>query len=124
MAHSLRVLLADSDGATRNALALLLRRKWGLRAVGEAADGATFTRALAESQPELVLLVWALLDRPGLQALQDMRRAHPHLRLAILSVDSAHAAEAEALNAVFIHKGSAAAQVLEQLRALVEMCPG
>jgi hypothetical protein len=42
------------------------------------------------------------------------------LHLVVLSVDGAHRAEAQAIDAEFIYKGSPAEVVLEQLRALVE----
>ena len=57
------------------------------------------------------------------ETLLAARRTHPALRLAILSVDAAHAAAAEALGAVFIHKASPASDVLDQLRSLVEPGP-
>ena len=116
MAPVLQVLLADADAATRNALALFLKSKLGLHAIGEAADGETLTRSMAENQPRLVLLDWSLPDRPAPERLMELKRANPDLRLVILSVDAAAAAEAIAIGAVFIHKGSAAEQVLEQLR--------
>jgi hypothetical protein len=41
------------------------------------------------------------------------------MRWVVLSVNAAHAAEAEALDGVFIHKALGAEMVLEQLRRLV-----
>lgn len=117
------VLLADADPATRGALALLLRSKLGLHHTAEAADGPGLLRLLADAPPDLLLLDWSLPARPDCETLLAARRAHPALRLAILSVDAAHAAAAEALGAVFIHKASPAADVLEQLRALVQAGP-
>jgi DNA-binding NarL/FixJ family response regulator len=120
MATTPRVLLADTDAATRSALALLLRSKLGLSTIGEAVDGETLTRALADFQPDWLLLDWSLPGRPACEALLAARQAHPRLRLVVMSIDSVHAAAAEALDAVFIHKGSDAAQVLDRLRPLVE----
>jgi DNA-binding NarL/FixJ family response regulator len=113
-------LVAEADAVTRRALVLLLRNKLGLREVGEAAEGEAFARMVTETRPEIVLLDWSLPGRPSPQALRAMRRSHPKLRLVILSLETAHALEAEALSAVFIHKASAAGQVLEQLRVLWE----
>jgi DNA-binding NarL/FixJ family response regulator len=120
MVPALRVLLADPDAATRRALSLLLKSKMGLRDVDEAADGEAFAQALATRPPGLLLLDWSMPGRPNLAALLALQAAHPALHWVILSVDPASEAEAAALNAVFIHKGTAGEQVWEQLRDLVQ----
>lgn len=114
-----RVLLADPDAATRSALALLFKSKLDLPSITEATDGDALAFALAQCVPDLLLLDWSLPGRPRTKALLELKLAHPQLRLVILSVDAAVAAKAEALGAVFIHKGSAAEQALGQLRKLV-----
>jgi DNA-binding NarL/FixJ family response regulator len=119
MVHGLRVLLADPDAATRRALALLLRSKFDLSDISEAADGATLTRALADTQPDLVLLDWSLPGRPACETLLTMHAEYPEMHLVVMSVNPAHADKAEALGAVFIHKATAAEHVLEQLRGLL-----
>ncbi len=113
--------MADSDAATRNALALLLKSKLGVQAIGEAADGDALIRSVAMNQPRLVLLDWSLPGRPAPDRLVEMNRANPNLRLVILSVDAANAADATAIGAVFIHKASPAEQVLDQLRCLWQL---
>jgi two-component system LytT family response regulator len=120
------VLLADADPAARHALALLLRSKLGLTRIAEAADGAALTRALAETEPDLLLLDWSLPGRPDPAVLRTQSGGPECRHLVILSVDEAVAAEAAALGAVFIYKGSPAEQVLEQLRAVVSagLLPG
>jgi DNA-binding NarL/FixJ family response regulator len=120
MPASLHVLLADPDATTRKALILLFKSKLGILDVREVADGAALALAVADSAPDLLLLDWSLPGRPAGEGCRRWRQAHPDLRVAILSVDAATAAEAEALGAVFIHKGSAAEQVLEQLRGLLQ----
>ena len=119
MTAGLRVLLADPDVVTRHALALLLRGKLGLTDIGEAPDGAALARALAANEIGLLLLDWSLPDRPACEALAAACRAHPRLRLVIMSINPDHTAQAQALQAVFINKASAAEQVLEQLRGLL-----
>jgi two-component system invasion response regulator UvrY len=119
MVHGVRVLLADPDAVTRRALALLLRSKFDLSNISEAADGATLIRALADHRPDLVLLDWSLPGRPACETLLAMHTEYPDMHLVIMSVNPAHAAKAEALGAVFIHKATGAEQVLEQLRGLL-----
>ena len=123
MAPLNRVLLAVPDPASRRALSLLLRNKLGLDCLGEAADGEALAQALAEAPPDLVLLDWNLPGRPSAEAWRHWRAANPTARLAILSIDTRAAPEAEALGAVFIYKGAAAEVALEQLRRLVRREP-
>ena len=124
MVPTLRVLIADADGATRNALALLFRSLLGLDNIGEATDGETLSQSMAKDPPGLLLLDWSLPGRPTLEALREFQSSRPQLRLVILSVDGAMAEKARALGAVFISKGSAAEAVLEQLRGILEPSAG
>ena len=114
-----RVLLADPDAAARSALSLLFKSKLDLQYIEVALDGEALAHSLAECMPDLLLLDWSLPGRPPGAALEQLQADNPRLRLVILSVDAAISAQAEALGAVFIHKGSAAEQALDQLRALV-----
>jgi DNA-binding NarL/FixJ family response regulator len=120
MPTPMRVLLAEADGPARNALALLLKSKLGLQDIGEVVDGAVLARTMAACPPGLLLLDWSLPERPAPEVLRQYSREIPGLHLVILSVDGAHRAEAQAIDAEFIYKGSPAEVVLEQLRALVE----
>ena len=119
MVHGVRVLLADPDAVTRRALSLLLRSKFDLSDIREAADGATLTRTLADTKPDLVLLDWSLPNRPACDTLLAIHAENPKMHLVVMSVNPAHTDKAEALGAVFIHKATAAEKVLEQLRDLL-----
>ena len=74
-----RILIADSDPRTRQALALLLERKLGIHSIGEAWDRASLERQLAASAPDLILLDCYL---PGLSDTRDRSPARTFGRRA------------------------------------------
>jgi DNA-binding NarL/FixJ family response regulator len=113
-----RILIADSDPRTRQALALLLERKLGIHSTGEAWDRASLECQLAVNAPDLILLDCYL---PGLSA-ADTAALCGHLtgvRLALMSVNADDIATAQTLGAAFIYKGALPEEVLTILNALI-----
>jgi DNA-binding NarL/FixJ family response regulator len=113
-----RILIADSDPRTREALALLLERKLGVYSIGEAWDCASLKGQLATSAPDLVLLDCYL---PGLSSADtaNLLRCSGGARLVLMSVNADDIAAAQALNAAFIYKGALPEEVLTTLGALI-----
>ena len=113
-----RILIADSDPRTRQALALLLERKLGIHSTGEAWDRASLECQLTTSAPDLILLDCYL---PGLSAAKIAallgRSVSP--RLALMSVNADDITTAQALNAAFIYKGALPEEVLATLKTLI-----
>jgi DNA-binding NarL/FixJ family response regulator len=112
-----RILIADSDPRTRQALALLLERKLGIHSIVEAWDRASLECELAASAPDLILLDCYL---PGLSAGNAALLARlPGARLALMSVNADDIATAQSLNAAFIYKGTLPEEVLATLKTLI-----
>ena len=113
-----RILIADPDFRTRQALILLLERKLGAIQVGEAWDGASLERQLAALRPDALLLDCHL---PGLAAgdLAGLLSRLSGARLALMSVDADDVTSAQRLNAAFIYKGASPDEVVATLRALI-----
>ena len=113
-----RILIADSDPRTRQALALLLERKLGVLSAGEAWDRASLEGQLAAGALDLILLDCYL---PGLSAAEIAallgRSVSP--RLALMSVNADDITTAQALNAAFIYKGALPEEVLATLKTLI-----
>jgi DNA-binding NarL/FixJ family response regulator len=118
-----RVLLADSDSNTRSALALLLNRKLGITDICEASDGSALAEQLKVFKIDLLILDWALPDRPDLQTYRTQPETTSSLQIVILSVNANDKGVAEALGSVFIHKATPADQVLTQLAGLLKVAP-
>lgn len=115
----IRVLIADPDPATRKALVLLLRRKLGTNGIIEIGDLETLIRALADMPPDLLLLDWRLYGAPAPETCRLLQKAYPHLKIVLLSVDAADAAEAKDAGASFIHKGAPPEELIATLKPLL-----
>jgi DNA-binding NarL/FixJ family response regulator len=113
-----RILIADPDSRTRQALILLLERKLGAVQTGEAWDRASLERQLRALRPEALLLDCHL---PGLAAaeISTLPDRPVNGQLALMSVDADDRAAAQGLNAAFIYKGALPDEVLATLRELV-----
>jgi DNA-binding response OmpR family regulator len=116
----IRILIADPDPATRKALALLLKRKWGAYDVKEVPDVETLIRTLADSSPDLLLLDWRLSGSPAPETCQLLRKAYPHLSIVLLSVNTDDAQAAREAGAEFIHKGAAPDELLTTLKTMLD----
>jgi DNA-binding NarL/FixJ family response regulator len=115
----IRVLIADPDGATRKALILLLRRKLDTNAIMEVCDVETLIRALADTPPDLLLLDWRLYGSPATETCRLLRKAYPHLKIVLLSVDANDATAAKQAGADFIHKGASPDELIATLTPLL-----
>jgi two-component system, NarL family, nitrate/nitrite response regulator NarL len=111
----IRILIADPDSATRKALILLLRRKLGTDCILEVKDVETLIRALADTPPDILLLDWRLYGSPAPEICRLLRKAYPHLRIVLLSVDANDAAAAKDAGAGFIHKGASPDELIATL---------
>jgi DNA-binding NarL/FixJ family response regulator len=81
-----RVLIAAADSALRNALKLLLRQRLPMAVVGESATTADLDASLAQLQPDLLLVDWALPEFHDPTRLAVYQAAAPHARIVALSV--------------------------------------
>jgi DNA-binding NarL/FixJ family response regulator len=113
------ILIADPDSATRKALILLLDRKLGINCIAEVRDVETLIRTLADSAPDLLLLDWRLYGAPAPDTCRLLRKAFPHLKIVLLSVDSEDAAAAKEAGADFIHKGASPDELIATLTPLL-----
>ncbi len=115
----IRILIADPDSATRKALILLLQRKLGTQSIFEVKDVETLIRTLADTPPDVLLLDWRLYGSPAPETCRLLRRAYPHLKIALLSVDSDDATAAKQAGADFIHKGASPDELIATLEPLL-----
>lgn len=81
----MRVLLADDQLKVRSALRLLLEQNLDLQIVGEAADATELLRAVADKDPDLVLLDWELPGLPAAQLLRLLWYERPSLKIIAMS---------------------------------------
>ena len=115
----IRILIADPDSATRKALTLLLDRKLGTSCITEVKDLETLIRTLANTPPDLLLLDWRLYGSPAPETCRLLRKAFPHMKIVLLSVDADDAAAAKEAGAEFIHKGASPDELIATLTPLL-----
>ena len=80
-----RVLLVDDQDLVRNGLRLILGSEPDLEVVGEAVDGATGRAAVAELDPDVVLLDIRMPGEDGLTALRTLVAQGCRARLVMLT---------------------------------------
>ena len=82
----LAILVVDDHPVVRNGLAALLRTIAGFRVVGEAADGETAVRAVAEHRPDIVLMDIRLPGIDGIEATRRIRESATDTRVLVLTM--------------------------------------
>jgi DNA-binding NarL/FixJ family response regulator len=118
LAQRARILLADDHALVRSGLRMILDAEPDLRVVAEAADGHEALMALDVIPADLAILDIAMPRMTGLQAAREINRAHPHVRILILSMYDNEQYFFEAL------KAGASGYVLKSVadRDLLEAC--
>ena len=99
-AHAMiRVLIVDDHPLVRAGIAQLLESTDDISVVGQAADGAEGVAAVAELQPDLVLMDLSMPGMDGRAATRRIQEAHPGVRVVVLSSYAERADVLEALDA-------------------------
>jgi DNA-binding NarL/FixJ family response regulator len=83
--NPIRVLVADDSPTALRSVCDYLDFAGGLEVVCTASDGLNAVQLVAKHQPDLALLDFRMPRLNGLEAAQELRRAHPTLRVIIYS---------------------------------------
>jgi two-component system, NarL family, nitrate/nitrite response regulator NarL len=83
----MRVLLIDDHALFRFGLKELLERR-GIEVVAALGDCAAGIRRVAESLPDVVLLDLRMPELNGVEALRELRAAHPRMPIAMLTTSA------------------------------------
>ncbi|TDP41144.1 response regulator [Nocardia ignorata] len=118
MSAPIRILLADDHALVRSGLRLILDNEPDLTVVAEAANGYDAVTALAGEIVDLVILDIAMPRMTGIQAAREITRAHPGVRMLMLSMYDNEQYFFESL------KAGASGYVLKSVadRDLIEAC--
>jgi len=86
MSEKIRIVLVDDHAVLRAGLTALLNVELDMEVVGEAGDGATSLRVVADCQPDVVLLDINMPQMGGLEALAQLRQVAPQSRILVLTM--------------------------------------
>jgi DNA-binding NarL/FixJ family response regulator len=115
-----RVLLADDHTVVRSGLRMVLDTQPDIEVVAEAGDGAEAVQKALSPDVDLAILDVAMPRMTGLQAVAELRRRRPELRVLILSMYEDERYFFEALKAGasgYVLKSAANRDLVEAVRA-------
>lgn len=84
-AAPIRVLIVDDQTLIRLGFRMVLESTGDIDVVGEASDGAEALTAVAELSPDVVLMDVRMPGVDGIEATARIRRAHPDVRVLVLT---------------------------------------
>lgn len=91
-----RILIVDDHTLFRAGVRALLEQEPGIEIVGEAADGRGAVRAVGELAPHLVLMDLTMPSMNGMEAMTEIKRRYPDVRVLVMTLhkteDYIHAA--------------------------------
>jgi DNA-binding NarL/FixJ family response regulator len=95
----IRFIIVDDHPLVRAGIAQLLESTDDIEVVGQASDGEEGIAAVAELEPDLVLMDLSMPGMDGRTATRRIREAHPKVRVVVLSSYAERADVLEALDA-------------------------
>ena len=84
-AESIRILIADDHAVVRRGLRALISAETGMEIVGEAVDGAEAVWKARSLKPDVILLDLMMPRKTGIQAIRELRRDNPDVRVLVLT---------------------------------------
>jgi DNA-binding NarL/FixJ family response regulator len=117
----IRVLVVDDDALVRAGLAMLLAGAGDIEIVGEAADGSEVAQAVAEHQPDVVLMDIRMPGMDGLAATELVRAQENAPEVIVLTTFEADDYVLRALRAGaggFLLKDTPPAEIVRAVRAV------
>ncbi|MEK6699760.1 MAG: response regulator transcription factor [Nitrospirota bacterium] len=92
-----RIALADDHALLRQGLRKIIDEKAGLTVVGDVGDGLALLNLVKKAAPDMVILDISMPNLRGLEAAGEIKRAHPGVKVLILTMHK----DVEFLNQAF-----------------------
>jgi DNA-binding NarL/FixJ family response regulator len=119
---AMRVLLAEDNEVYRSTLELLLDGRDGITVVGSVADGRAAVAAVAELEPDVVLMDFRLPGLDGAQATAAVRALRPGTAVVCLTAEAGEEDRLAVLAAgavALLEKGLPTEKIVEAIRSAV-----
>ncbi len=84
--RSYRIVLADDHVLVRQGLRRIIEEKAELQVIGEANDGIELLALLGEVTPDLVVLDIFMPNLRGIEAIHEIKKVHPDMKILILTM--------------------------------------
>ena len=120
---NVRILIADDHTLVRQGLRRILEGQPGWEVVGESGDGREAVRLAIELKPDIVLLDIAMPHLNGVEAVQQIERRAPGVRVLVLSMyaDEAYVTRAVRAGASgYLLKDSADVDLIKAITAVAQ----
>jgi NarL family two-component system response regulator YdfI len=85
MSDAIRLLIADDHLIVRQGLRLILETEDGFELVGEASDGAEAVKLAGELHPDVILMDLRMPGMDGLTAIEQLAETQPEIAIVILT---------------------------------------
>jgi DNA-binding NarL/FixJ family response regulator len=85
MADNIRILIADDHPILRAGLRELIDSEPGLEMAGEASNGREAVKLAQELKPDVILMDLIMPDISGVEAIQEIKKVLPQMRILVLS---------------------------------------
>ncbi len=85
-AGSYRIVLADDHAILRHGLRKTLEQASGVEVIGEAGDGLELLNLVNRLRPQMVILDISMPKLRGIEAVREIKKAHPHTKILILTM--------------------------------------
>ncbi|MBK8033624.1 MAG: response regulator transcription factor [Chloroflexi bacterium] len=117
----IRIVLADDHAVLRAGLRVLLNAEPDINVVGEAGDGEEALHAIAQFQPDIIVLDLMMPNVKGLDIIEQISKAYPHTRVLVLTMHAEtqyvrHVVKAG--GAGYVLKSSADTELIKAIRVV------
>jgi DNA-binding NarL/FixJ family response regulator len=121
VAEPIRVMVVDDHPMLRDGVIGAIRRQPDMIVAGEFADGAGAIAGVDTARPDVVLMDLQMPGIDGVEAIAAIRKAHPEIRILVLTT---YAGDAKALRALkagaagYLLKSAMRADLIDAIRAV------